>query len=271
MRHLVGVGAVATAWVLTKLLEPHLQGTVLPFFFLAVAIGSLIGGYGPGLVGLLVAATLLKILFFAPDDPLLAFDTPSAVRLAVFIGTASVLIVIAGQQQATRAALRELAVRDGLTGLYSRRFFLEMLEHLLHAQRESSAPLSCLLIDLDHFKSINDRFGHAAGDRALVRVSELVRQRVRKSDVAARYGGEELAVILPDTSTASAVHLAEDLRRSIESIVDPTSLSVSIGVASSNANGAAVDVSDAARSLLARADEALYRAKSEGRNRVCDA
>lgn len=269
VRHLVAVGAVLAAWALTKPLEPHLQGTVLPFFFLAVAIGSLMGGYGPGLVGLFVAAILLKVSFIAPDEPLFAFDTPSAVRLLVFMGTASVLIVIAGRQHVTRAALRELAVRDGLTGLYSRRFFLEMLEHLLHLQRRSKTPLSCLLIDLDRFKSINDRFGHAAGDRALVRVSELVRLRVRKSDIAARYGGEELAVILPETNEEGARHLAEELRRGMEKMTEPVPVTVSIGVASTLPSGPGLEVSAAAKRLLTRADEALYRAKNSGRNRVC--
>jgi diguanylate cyclase (GGDEF)-like protein len=128
------------------------------------------------------------------------------------------------------------------------------------------APLSCLLLDLDRFKEVNDRYGHAAGDEVLAAVGDVLTTALRGSDFVGRYGGEELVVLLPDTDREGAVRVAEKLRASIEAIEPPAQverlITASIGVA--------VLPDDAldAESLLRMADRALYAAKADGRNRV---
>ena len=167
------------------------------------------------------------------------------------------------------ARLKNLSMRDHLTGLYNRRVFEAMLE--LEARKRTSKPFSMLLIDLDNFKAINDTYGHGAGDEVLNYVAEMLRLNFRKADVPARYGGDEFAVLLPETSMDSAQRVAERFRGHIssralvfgDSEIVPT---VSVGVAA---------VSDRANAQVAHiveeADRALYRAKAPGKNRVCAA
>jgi diguanylate cyclase (GGDEF)-like protein len=169
---------------------------------------------------------------------------------------------------ALREQLRNQALRDPLTGLYNRRFLEEMLERLgLDAERRR-APMSAIMIDLDHFKRLNDQHGHAAGDAVLRDVGATVMSSLRATDVACRYGGEELAILLPDCSLDMAVGRAEQLRGRIAEIShtrDGVSVSASFGVASIPETS--VRVFD----LLATADAALYQAKQQGRDRVAAA
>ncbi len=169
------------------------------------------------------------------------------------------------------ASLEHENITDALTGLRNRRYLdLRLAEEMSRAERYN-APLSVLLLDIDHFKSVNDTCGHAVGDRVLIEVANVVTDTVRKTDVAARYGGEEVAVIAPQTPLSTAVMLAERLRRNIESKVAPAvpeiasmkrAVTVSIGVARS------ATPPESASKLLWRADSALYAAKGGGRNRV---
>lgn len=162
------------------------------------------------------------------------------------------------------ARLRELAQFDGLTGLANRKQFEEELRRTLLLARRTGTETALLFVDLDHFKTINDAAGHAAGDEVLVRVGELLRDSVRASDQLGRWGGEEFLVLCPDTDRAGAAALAEKIRLAIEQdrgICEP-GLTASIGVAVSADDEETVD------SLVARADAALYRAKESGRNRV---
>ncbi|WP_156927224.1 GGDEF domain-containing protein [Azospirillum halopraeferens] len=167
--------------------------------------------------------------------------------------------------------LRRLAVTDPLTGLHNRRHLMEIGAAEADRARRYGQPLSLLIIDLDHFKTINDRYGHAFGDRALRTVAEACRALVRGVDVVARLGGEEFVVVLPQTDAAGAADLAERLRRAIEGVALPVGdggavrLTASIGVA------ALAGVAGGFEDLLLAADRALYRAKGEGRNRVCPA
>lgn len=162
----------------------------------------------------------------------------------------------------------EMASRvDGLTQLFNRAHWQSRLVEEFSRACRYKHPMSLLLFDLDHFKSINDRYGHLAGDAVLVRVAELVRESLRESDVAGRYGGEEFGIILPDTDGGGAMVVAERLRISIES--SPVSyerieipMSASIGVVEFF-----LDLKDA-EEMIAKADEALYRAKEGGRNQV---
>ncbi|OEU76844.1 MAG: hypothetical protein BA872_05840 [Desulfobacterales bacterium C00003060] len=165
--------------------------------------------------------------------------------------------------------LQELAIRDGLTGLYNRRYFMENLgSELIRSKRYRSNP-SLLLADIDHFKDINDRHGHVAGDMVLRHVGEVLNGMMRKSDVVARYGGEEFLILLPETSLSDACDFAERLRLTIEQtefVVAPgcqVKITISIGV-SQFPGEAVLDP----KGLLELADKALYQAKSDGRNIV---
>ena len=161
---------------------------------------------------------------------------------------------------AIEAELAELAHRDPLTMLHNRRAFLATLEKA--ARRADCHTL--LLVDLDHFKAVNDELGHAGGDEALIKVCDVMRASVRTDDVVARLGGEELAVLLPDTGTHAGLRVAEALRQAIESarLGRPGApLTVSVGVA-----GALYG--ETPTTWLSRADRALYDAKRAGRNAV---
>lgn len=163
----------------------------------------------------------------------------------------------------------ELAVLDGLTKLYNRRYMTSHLNSLLTAAQERDKPLSVLLMDIDHFKSVNDTHGHDAGDEVLQEFSQRLRKNTRGIDLVCRYGGEEFVVIMPDTDHSLAMVVAERIRKKVadksfiihkgRQMLDVT---VSIGLASTVNGDVSQDV------LLKRADEALYRAKAGGRNQV---
>ncbi len=160
---------------------------------------------------------------------------------------------------------RELSLRDSLTGCFNRGYALEVLEAELRRARRSGAPLSILMFDVDHFKAVNDRFGHLAGDRLLGGIGEQLGRSTRISDIRCRYGGDEFLVILPETPASGAQKVADALRQDFAKIEvgDGTALAVSIGIA------AATDGELDAKAFIQRADEALYRAKRGGRNRLC--
>jgi diguanylate cyclase (GGDEF)-like protein len=163
--------------------------------------------------------------------------------------------------------LETLAAIDFLTGIYNRRHF-EMLARaeLARAQRYMR-PLSILMIDIDNFKAINDRMGHAAGDRVLQNVAAVCRTEIRDSDVVARVGGEEFAILLTETTEMAAVQFAERLRRQISDSTptifdEKVGVTISIGVAGASIRTSGVET------LMRQADQALYEAKHSGRNRV---
>lgn len=162
--------------------------------------------------------------------------------------------------------IEQIAVRDELTGIYNRRYLVEALERERSRAERIAEPFSVCLVDVDHFKSINDRFGHAAGDAVLRRLAQLVPAELRGVDLFGRLGGEEFLVIVPGTGREGAAACAERVRRRVAASVFPEvadggRLTASIGVATY----AAPEPADA---TLARADAALYQAKAAGRNRV---
>jgi diguanylate cyclase (GGDEF)-like protein/PAS domain S-box-containing protein len=168
-----------------------------------------------------------------------------------------------------RDALRELALRDGLTNLYNRRYMEDALNREIHRAERSGKPLSVVMIDIDHFKSFNDKYGHDAGDFVLSAVARAIMKNIRPSDMACRYGGEELVVVLPEASLECACERAEQMRLAIrdtnlthlgQTLPAPTA---SFGVAAYPVNGTKP------ANLLKAADDALYRAKHAGRDRVC--
>jgi len=167
--------------------------------------------------------------------------------------------------------LARLAERDGLTGLLNRLALSRRLQEELARARRYKLPLSLLLLDVDHFKRINDQYGHPAGDACLIALAELMQGLSRQSDIIGRYGGEEFMLLLPHTNLQQAELFAERLRSGVERLEVPTAsgdlfMTVSIGVAAL-AEGAAMDMDEA--TLVHEADTALYAAKGGGRNRVC--
>jgi len=166
-------------------------------------------------------------------------------------------------------SLRELANTDDLTGLNNRRYFTQLLKSELKRSQRSGHPLSLLFMDLDHFKKVNDTYGHAAGDKALKTFASATRNLLRDFDIIGRMGGEEFAVFLPDTDQEGALILAERLRKCVEEIElihedQKIQLSISIGIALYHTLN-----KDNLDNFMKRADKALYRAKHQGRNQVC--
>lgn len=163
--------------------------------------------------------------------------------------------------------LEHLSHHDALTGLLNRRAIEMMLEREVQRLQRFGQSFSVLMVDIDHFKRINDRFGHAAGDAVLSAVADTLRSQAREVDRVSRYGGEEFCVLLPHTSHDGAALAAERLRDAINQIQIPWDDDI-ITVTVSTGMACATDRHEHLRSLLRRADEALYQAKAEGRNRV---
>ena len=165
--------------------------------------------------------------------------------------------------------LKKISITDPLTTLLNRRYFQERLHEEVERSKRHGLPLSLMMIDIDHFKSFNDRYGHPAGDEALKLAAACMRNTIRTIDVAARYGGEEFTVILPQTTKSSAQTIAERICRDVEKIdfafareKDRGSMTVSIGLASFPEDA------DTLEDLIRNSDRALYLAKEHGRNRV---
>jgi diguanylate cyclase (GGDEF)-like protein/PAS domain S-box-containing protein len=177
-----------------------------------------------------------------------------------------IALVLANLQ--LRQQLREDSIRDSLTGLYNRRYLEEFLARELARVARSHQSLSVWMIDIDHFKQFNDRFGHEAGDQVLRAIARLLKQHVRTSDIACRYGGEELTAILPAINSTTARQRAEGFRQAVANLTlhhqdqDLGHVTVSLGIATYREHGETVIA------LLRQADTALYQAKAAGRNRV---
>jgi diguanylate cyclase (GGDEF)-like protein len=163
--------------------------------------------------------------------------------------------------------LQHLAITDPLTGVFNRRHFFALAQGELERARRYSRPLSAIMLDIDHFKQVNDLFGHAIGDQTLQLIAKHCRIQLRDSDILCRYGGEEFAVLLPDTDINQARVVAERLRQEIANLTlcandKPFSITVSIGVAAYTSECYDVEV------LFRWADQALYSAKAAGRNQL---
>ncbi|WP_404414232.1 GGDEF domain-containing protein [Vreelandella aquamarina] len=191
------------------------------------------------------------------------------VAVLVFV----ILLLVAGLLVALLRLKREhqrvmhLSQVDELTGLGNRRYLLNFTDSLCQQSQRNERPLSLALLDIDHFKQVNDTFGHPAGDRVLQVFARTLQGEIRGADVLARMGGEEFCVLMPDTDADGARELAERVRAAVASLThlelgSATSITVSLGVATGCQSG--LDFTH----LYARADQALYQAKSKGRNRV---
>jgi diguanylate cyclase (GGDEF)-like protein len=185
------------------------------------------------------------------------------------VGTSKLreVLVLASTLEQLFRGVQDRAMRDGLTRVYNRAYLAEVLPRQLRLARRNGAPVAALMVDVDHFKRINDTLGHAAGDKVLVAMARCIEQQLRASDVVVRYGGEEFTVILPDTPIAGAFVTAERLRAAIAAMTDRDGLPEGLRITASIGVAAALKGDDGAQ-LLPRADAALYQAKRGGRNRV---
>jgi diguanylate cyclase (GGDEF)-like protein len=171
------------------------------------------------------------------------------------------------QRKLMEEELRKLATTDYLTGLFIRRQLFELGEKEINRAQRNGDPLSLMMLDIDHFKSINDTYGHAIGDEVLKKFSMLFRDSLRNIDIVCRFGGEEFVAILPDTDTQTATDVAQRLRLNVETSIMPIEgkelkYTISIGLAVLREKDISIN------QLINRADEALYHAKRSGRNQV---
>ena len=199
-----------------------------------------------------------------PTDLLIAVLVPLLVAPLVSHAALGLLQEV----DAARRALHQLAIRDGLTTLYNRRFFMASLQAEASRALRTGSPLSMVMVDVDHFKAINDQLGHGAGDEVLERLASVLTAGLRPYDLSARYGGEEFVALLPGATLAEAEATAERLRVAIEGMRIPgfndkhlPHVTASMGISCLG------EPPDDATALLRRADEGMYAAKDLGRNR----
>ena len=261
--------------------QPHLavnSRVVFEAYFIAIGTTSLrydvrlcllAGGLAItqylGLVWYTDATTPLNHAYYAPFV-YGTFDWPTQISRAVLLVIATIVsttVVLRAQQ------LRRLSTIDRMTGVYNRGYFDERLGAELSRARRQSEPLAVVMLDVDHFKLFNDKYGHAAGDAGLRALTTLIRHSIRRSDLVARYGGEEFVLVLPITTAEQAVEKLEAVRRAVAqlSIRLPKQetvarLTVSAGIAIFPEDGVTAD------ELIDQADARLFEAKEGGRNRV---
>ena len=248
-------------------------------FFALLQFGR-IGAHRVAWSCVVVALTLMVQRRYAPLELALStglFDF-SAALIALIIsicmcagmfGLRRHFVEVLGQ----RIHLENLAATDHLTGLHNRRRLFERAEEEIQRSQRSGEPLAVFMLDLDRFKAVNDQYGHAIGDAMLVAVAEALRATLRRVDIAGRLGGEEFAVLLPNTDPDAAAVAAERLRAAIAEAhpdrhCSDISVTTSIGVAVAERIPVTAEAPDYLRHLLQEADTALYIAKERGRNRV---
>jgi diguanylate cyclase (GGDEF)-like protein len=228
---------------------------------------------------LLILRVMIIVFFFGyigfwtfiPHDPGIDSLIVSAV---FFFGAAFTNVVCWLMLQTIRdikrvATLEEENITDSLLGIYNRRYLEQRLKEETARSQRYKTPLSLLMLDIDHFKQVNDQYGHASGDLVLSNIGQILQAQIRKIDLAARYGGEEIVILLPNTNETEALIMAERIRQAIEQtpfkqvkIPDMHFFcTVSLGISSFNSV-------DSSSKLLHKADVALYKAKKAGRNRV---
>jgi diguanylate cyclase (GGDEF)-like protein len=180
-----------------------------------------------------------------------------------------IILLICLSGLAISEKMNSLIIRESLTGLFNQNYIRQRLEEEIYRSRRYNHPVSLLMIDLDNFKSMNDRYGHTAGDHLLKYFSQLITETVRPSDIAARYGGEEFLIILPETAEEEALIVADRLQKRIslypfriDSRKEDVQFTISVGVSTFPEFGQSGD------ELITLADVALYQAKKEGKNKV---
>jgi diguanylate cyclase (GGDEF)-like protein len=248
-------------------------GSSSPFFFIfPLIVGGAALVVSPRITfGLALIASLGYVLAVAaPGSGAISPNTVATVgiNLTALILLAYVAMVIAREQRRARDAAIRLSTIDSLTGLFNRSFFFAAVDREIARSARSNRGFCLLMMDLDELKTINDKHGHYFGDRVLRGVGEVIRSRVRRIDTAARYGGDEFVVLLPETDPTGAYVLAEKVRLGVNEIDLPAATaaafqpSISVGVVSFPEDGRTSD------ELLISADQAMYASKRGGKNRV---
>lgn len=242
------------------------------YFIMAVSAYVLLGS-GAGIVSTLAPIMMVSAAKFGLGIPISdnAFTT-FILSLLVTSGITHSYTRLSKsyfeRMTATLNKLRELSTKDPLTGLFNARAFYDMSNRMISLGQRNALPYCTLFIDLDHFKSINDRFGHATGDTTLRAVADCIVSSCRESDIVGRIGGEEFVVFLPNTDANGAMQLAEKIRQSAEAMRhntpnnEPYQITLSIGVAHKATSDQSIS------DIQGRADIAMYEAKKQGRNRV---
>ena len=233
--------------------------------------GAVLLSVGLGLQVLLLS--MRGVLVVTSSIPIEGFTRGSSMQSVVFMAAFMVVILaslgfILMTKDRADAESRALAALDPLTGAANRRVLISALDRDVARAVRTREPVAVMMVDIDHFKHVNDRYGHPAGDKVLCNVVDVLRERVRAQDLVGRYGGEEFMVVLPDTDAAGAAQLARQLCHAVEAArcrVDGAQIgvTVSIGVA-----GGRLEPGDNWDMLISAADRALYQAKKNGRNRV---
>jgi diguanylate cyclase (GGDEF)-like protein len=283
--HLAAILTVACAFVApwaSVLLDPQVhRGDFVPLTFVVVPIllsGILLSGSVTALVSIAEIAGLLSFALITPNPGLINWS--SLCIMVLFVCVVSIVASLMHTRdleqilrqnrelEESEALLRERSVRDHVSGLFNRRYLEETLERELHRAARGETSLGIVMVDLDHFKALNDRYGHAAGDEVLRRLGQLLKASLRFDDIACRYGGDEFILILPEAPRHVVQERAEQLRHDAAAL-DLTfmgrtlpALTISLGVSVFPEDGAS------AVALLAASDLALYRAKSAGRDQV---
>ncbi|MHB8719352.1 MAG: diguanylate cyclase [Candidatus Dormibacteria bacterium] len=188
---------------------------------------------------------------------------------ASLVASAAEQVALALERYRFVAMVQRQASIDDLTGLYNHRFLVDYLGQQVALAERLNTPLAVLVIDLDHFKRVNDTYGHPVGDMVLHAFAECLTHSIRRADLAARYGGEEFIVVMSNTASADAAHVAEKIRATAEALQVHVDARTTIGITVSVGGAAYPEDTTTARELLATADAALYDAKHAGRNRVC--
>ena len=263
-----------------EVVYPHLAPGRYEFDF-QLTKGSSSGGSVPEGIAITVTApywqtgwfrslcvAVLLLLILALHKLRVRYLLRQARKLEDTVNQAKAELTLAGRIAAdAQEALKEQALKDGLTGLWNRKTIFAMLEREVCRAQRDRFPITLVMLDLDHFKNINDTYGHLTGDEVLREAANRLVEAMRSYDFAGRYGGEEFLVVLPSCPPHSGIHRAEDFRRAIAERPVLTThgllpVTCSLGVA-------AYDNTMPPEELIRRADEALYRAKNQGRNCVC--
>ena len=207
--------------------------------------------------------------FMAQNCTFLPIVTESSCKhICILIEDVTDVCHYQGQLQKALEELAQMSRIDGLTQVYNRRHWQESLEQEFAKAKRHSKSLSLVMLDLDYFKLLNDNYGHQCGDMVLIEVSKLIGSLLRVEDIFGRYGGEEFAIILPETDLSGAIELAERIcsavaKKSLEYNGEEINVTISLGVAQLGNKEASYE------GLISQADSALYQAKAEGRNKVC--
>ena len=191
--------------------------------------------------------------------------------ISLFMLIIGIVLFFYMKQKKLYKIIEKQASTDSLTGLYNRRYFVEITKHLLDSLRREKRDASVLMIDIDNFKSINDTYGHSTGDKVICMVCNILKNDTRESDVSARWGGEEFLVLLPETDIKGAFTLAQKIRKNIEKEVLKIQKIKSVQVTISAGISLVDSATETSLELaIDRADKALYKAKESGRNQVCE-